>query len=343
MVVYEIDPLTDDRWPDLLERHSRASVFHTRSWLQALKRTYSYEPVAYTTTAPGTQLTNGWVFCRIRSWLTGSRLVSLPFSDHCDPLINDEVELQQISKAVLQGKERQQWRYIECRLPNGGTLGGLARSNQFNLHKLDLEPDLNELYGRLHKSSTQRKIKRAEREQLTCEAGSSEKLIGKFYRLLLLTRGRHGVPTQPRKWFSNLLSGFGSQLTVWVASKQGTPVASIVTICFKSSLVYKYGGTDERFFRFGGMQLLLWQAIMDAKKRGLKEFDLGRSDLHDKGLNVFKDRLGAASSCLTYFRYPAESSGNAFTGQMSRYRKFASYIPGSLMTVAGRLLYRHFG
>jgi hypothetical protein len=343
MGVYEIDPLTDDRWPDLLERHSGASVFHTRSWLEALKRTYSYEPVAYTTTAPGTPLTNGWVFCRIQSWLTGSRLVSLPFSDHCHPLTNSDEELQQISEAVLHDRECKHWKYVECRLPNSGAPAGLERSNQFHLHKLDLEPDLKALYEGLHKSSTQRKIKRAEREQLTLEMGSSEKLLGKFYHLLVLTRSRHKVPPQPRKWFSNLLKGFGGQLTVWVASKQQTPVAGILTIRFKNSLVYKYGGTDERFFRFGGMQWLLWQAIMDAKKNGLKELDLGRSDLDDQGLNVFKDRLGAASSGLTYFRYPGESSSIDPTSEMSRYRKLASYVPGGLMTFGGRLLYRHFG
>src|SRR3954466_16366714 len=109
MGVYEINPLTDDRWPDLLERHSQASVFHTRSWLGALKRTYAYEPVAYTTTQPGTSLENGWVFCRIQSWLTGRRLVSLPFSDHCIPLTNTGAELEQISKVILQGKEQKHW------------------------------------------------------------------------------------------------------------------------------------------------------------------------------------------------------------------------------------------
>ena len=35
-----IDPLADARWDELVERHPRASVFHTRGWLEALKRTY---------------------------------------------------------------------------------------------------------------------------------------------------------------------------------------------------------------------------------------------------------------------------------------------------------------
>src|SRR5271154_2890210 len=79
--VYEVQPLTDRRWDEFLERHPRASVFHTTGWLKALRQTYGYEPIAYTTSPPGSDLRNAMIFCRVQSWLTGPRLVSLPFSD----------------------------------------------------------------------------------------------------------------------------------------------------------------------------------------------------------------------------------------------------------------------
>ena len=88
MQIYMLNPLTDQRWSALVEQHLDASVFHTRGWLEALRRTYGYEPVVYTTCPPGNELTNGIVFCKIRSWVTGNRLVSLPFSDHCQPLVD---------------------------------------------------------------------------------------------------------------------------------------------------------------------------------------------------------------------------------------------------------------
>ena len=65
--VYRVDPLTDPRWDDFVEKHPRASVFHTSDWLEALRRTYGYQPVAYTTTPPGIKLTNGVVFCQVSS------------------------------------------------------------------------------------------------------------------------------------------------------------------------------------------------------------------------------------------------------------------------------------
>src|SRR5262245_27771741 len=83
--VHLIRPLEDPRWSALIERHPRASVFHSLEWLRALHQTYGYQPVAFTTATAGEELQNAILGCRINSWLTGRRIVSLPFSDHCDP------------------------------------------------------------------------------------------------------------------------------------------------------------------------------------------------------------------------------------------------------------------
>src|SRR5208283_3509993 len=93
MRVYELNPLRDPRWNELVKRHPYGTVFHSLSWLEALSSTYGYDPVVITSSAPSEPLTNGLVFCRIDSWLTGRRFVSLPFSDHCEPLVDSAAEL----------------------------------------------------------------------------------------------------------------------------------------------------------------------------------------------------------------------------------------------------------
>ena len=96
--MYFTDPLTDPRWDDLVSRHNRASAFHPRGWLESLSRTYGYQVLALTTAPPGKPMTDGVVFCRISSWITGTRIVSLPFADHCEPLIDDMSELAEFLK-----------------------------------------------------------------------------------------------------------------------------------------------------------------------------------------------------------------------------------------------------
>src|SRR5690348_10837256 len=112
---YQINPLTDPRWDRFLGRNPRASVFHSTPWLEALHRTYGYRPVAYTTSYPHVALENALVFCRVDSWLTGRRLVSLPFSDYCDLLVSDLPELRVLLSDLEGRARREKWRYLEIR------------------------------------------------------------------------------------------------------------------------------------------------------------------------------------------------------------------------------------
>src|SRR5580700_9061241 len=111
--VHRLDPLQDPRWHALVSVHPRASVFHTVGWLQALYRTYDYRPIVYTTSPPTSELKNGIVFSFVRSWLTGRRIVSLPFSDHCDPLCEDTEELRVLMERVAADLDREHWKHIE--------------------------------------------------------------------------------------------------------------------------------------------------------------------------------------------------------------------------------------
>jgi hypothetical protein len=344
--IYQLNPLQDPRWQSFVDRHPRSSVFHTTQWLEALRRTYRYEPVVYTTTPPASELSNGVVFCRIRSWLSGSRLVSLPFSDHCEPLASSE-ELAELMDWLRASRHRKHWKYIELRpiSPDGAArTADLTKSESFSLQVLDLRPSIDTLFRNFHKSCVQRKIQRAEREKLTYEEGRSDTLLKKFYDLLLLTRRRHGLPPQPLVWFRNAVACLGDRVLIRIASKDGRPVASIVTMQYKNVLVYKYGCSDSRFNNLGGNSLLFWRAIQDAKRDGVVKYDLGRSELDNPGLVTFKENWGAVSKPLEYYRLPAQQAFQLNSGWRTRVAKSVfSMMPDPLLAATGRLLYRHIG
>jgi CelD/BcsL family acetyltransferase involved in cellulose biosynthesis len=346
MPIYEIDPLRDSRWSEFLQRHPRASVFHTVAWLESLWWTYGYKPIAFTISPPGRKLENALVFCDIKSWLTGRRLVSLPFSDHCEPLVDDQADQHHLFGALEQLFHQKSWRYIEIRpLRNlDRTADFFHESEKYCFHQLDLSVDLDTLFRRFHKDSTQRKIRRAEREGLSIEEGRSETLVDTFYRLQLLTRRRHQLPPQPRSWFRNLADRFGETLKIRVASKDRQPVAAILTLRFKDVLVYKYGCSDSLFNNLGGMQLLFWSSIREAKESRLRLFDLGRSDCDNDGLITFKDRWGATRSTLTYARYPAcpfHFPGGNRKVQIAKH--IFAHAPDTFLCAIGGFLYKHIG
>ena len=343
--VFELDPLTDSRWSALVATHPRASVFHTCAWLRALKQTYGYRPLVLTTCQPNTPLTEGIVFCEVRSWLTGRRLISLPFSDHCEPLFDDPRALDAVLAHAQRMVEQADYKRMEIRPHSAAddTLPSLQPTGRAVLHRLDLSAPADELFRSFHKDCIQRKIRRAERENLVYEEGRSEEQLKDFYRLMVMTRQRHGLPPQPLQWFRTLIATCGPSLKIRIARKDGAAVASILTLSHRQTLVYKYGCSDSSANKFGGTPMLFWKAIQEAKADGQDLLDMGRSDLEDPGLSVFKEHWGSVPTPLTYWRYPGQDSRSRAAWQRNWTNRLISASPHRLLQLAGYVLYRHMG
>lgn len=343
---FVIDPLRDSRWPTLVEQHPAASVFHSRPWLQALQVTYGFEPIAVTTSQPSEPLRNALVFCIVRSWLTGHRLVSLPFSDHCEPLVAGADEFNVLMRFVEALRKGQDWKYVQVRSTNT-TLsfeGYFNEAEIYCVHRLDLRPDLDILHRRLHKDCLQRKIQRAEREGVRYKAGRSESLLAQLYGLVRVTRARQRLPPQPIEWFRNLVACMGANVCIRMAFQEDRPVAGILTLNQGRQVVYKYGASDPNRTYLGGTPMLLWEAIKQAKQDGAGSFDFGRSDLDNPGLITFKERWGAERDRLVMWESPGPISSLPRRRQTMEYAKgLLGWLPSSVQTMAGRLLYRHIG
>jgi CelD/BcsL family acetyltransferase involved in cellulose biosynthesis len=343
--VFEFNPLEDPRWKALTENHPNATVFHTVEWLQALKACYGYEPRAVTLTPPELPLTTGFVYCRIRSALTGHRLVSLPFSDHCEPLLDRPDDLNRLLGNLTEAVDQKRWKYLETRpvTLKPGPARNFGTSNTYFLHRLNLLPSEEALFKNFHKGSVQRKIRRSEREKLRYVAGASEKMLDQFYDLLVITRRRLGLPPQPRKWFESLIACMGPSLKIRVALKGETPVASILTLSARKTIVYKYGCSEPRFNNLGGTALLFWRTICEAKASGCDSFDLGRSDIDNPGLVRFKEHWGAQRTTVNYWRYPAPAAGSEPEAAIRRVKRIVPFAPKKLLVILGNLFYRHVG
>jgi hypothetical protein len=345
---YQFDPLLDPRWPEFVARHSRSSFYHSLPWLESLRRTYGYKPVAITTSPQGSELKNAVVFCGVRSWLTGRRAVSLPFSDHCDPLVETDEEFAKLIGFTLESFRSEKWKYAELRprTPLQRLPAGFDVEKHYCFHVLDLGSDLKQLYSSLHRDCIQRKIKRGTKEGLQYREGHSADMVAAFYRLFIKTRQKHGVPPPPIEWFLNLAQCFGPALQVRIALYRETPIASILTIVHRGTITYKYGCSDPGLNRLGGTPWLFWKVIQEAKAAGLRELDLGRSEWGNRGLIAFKDRLGAKRVPVTYWRIPkshglgdrlVEGKVLSLAGAVLR------HMPQSILTASGRFLYRHVG
>ena len=348
-MVHIIDPLVDMRWPGFLERHPEASVFHTPEWLAALRRTYDYEPVVYTTSEPSQELANGIPFCRIKSWLTGKRLVSLPFSDHCQPLVDEPDSYLEVLAELDKERQRDGLRYVELRPSSGalpcGSQDSYRAGARFYSHVIDLSDESDEIHARFHKNAVRIPIRQAEREGLEYSIRNDEAGLRQFHQLMMAMRRKHGIPPQPISWFRNLLVCMRDAVDVRIACKDGVPIASIITILWDRMIYYKYMGYDPRCIRMGGIPGLVWHAIKELKERGAKALDFGRTDYGNDSLVEYKDRWCAQRSEMTYWRAPVcgKTASSDGEGELGVAKKLFAVLPDPLLKMVGSMLYRHIG
>jgi len=341
MIVHRIDPLLDPRWTEWIASTPEASVFHTAGWLDALRRTYGYQPLAYTTSPPSGRLTNAIVVSSVRSWLTGARLVSGAFSDHCDPLFTTEADLRASIDALHEDVRRRGLQYFELRTNKDIGSHRLIPHGRYWRHVVDLHPPIEALFARCHKTSVQQTIRRARRESLRLESGRSDALVSAFYGLFVSTRRRHDLPPPPLAWFRNLVACLGDALSIHVALKEDRPIAAIVLLRHRDVVVYKYGASDASMHALGAVPFLLWHAIEEAKQAGMQQIDFGRSEMEQRGLIAFKERFGATRSTTTYFRSSVAPQRASRWLRKRVTDAIVRTMPNGALQAVGTMLYRH--
>ena len=109
-----IDPTRYPGWDELLLRTPGASFFHSSSWAKVLAESYGYTPLYFTI------LENGILralvpFMEVNSFLTGKRGVSLPFTDYCEPIIDEGLRFHDLFDHIIEYGKKRGWKYVELR------------------------------------------------------------------------------------------------------------------------------------------------------------------------------------------------------------------------------------
>jgi hypothetical protein len=333
--------------------HPLASVFHSDGWQDALRDTYDYESFLFRGNRPALSAESGVVLSRVRSWLTGNRLISLPFSDHCSPLVSGPAELQSLIEDLKPILSAEDWSYVEIRPIDDSfddvlQAAGFQRCDEYLLHRLQLNASADALFRQFHKSSVQYRIRRAERLGMVCEVGRSPKLIRDFFHLMAITRRRQGLPPQPYAWFENLARCMGENgIDIRVAYKDRRPIAAVLNLKAFGHVCYKYSCSDLRFKSMNATCLLLWQTIQDACRDGAQVLDLGRSAIDNPGLIRFKSNWAGDPTRLTYWRLQAAPSRSHRRGfgnwKVTSSSRLLGLLPQPILNRVGAILYKHIG
>ncbi|MCX7590182.1 MAG: GNAT family N-acetyltransferase, partial [Kiritimatiellae bacterium] len=238
----------------------------------------------------------------VRRLWSGTRAISLPFSDYCPPIVPKGGDVGIIIQELAEYGKSRHWRTIqlrgtenECRVP---------ASCFFYGHRLWLGRSEAKLWAGL-KGSVRTAIRKAEKNNVRVEASTTERAVREFCRLNDLTRRFHGLPPQPRRFFREihahvLSKGFG---IIMLARYEERVIAAAVFLRFGECGLYKYGASDSGWQHLRANDLVMWAGIRWLQQNGCRRMTFGRTSPMNAGLRRFKMGWGAEEYLIPYIKY----------------------------------------
>lgn len=338
-----IDALSERQWPDVA-RHQLGSLFCCPPWIRAVARTYGFAVKASVRTV-GSRIEAAVPYCEI-SDIRGDRLVSLPFSDYCDPLIGDRETWNQLVTPLLASNVPINLRCLRSAVPAGDERFRVKVPALW--HGVNLNQSEEELWASLH-SSARQNIRKARINGVSVRDGRTIDDMRTFHRMhRSLRKSKYRLLAQPLSFFENIHEEFARNdgINVLLAEHDGEPIAGIVLLEWNGTLYYKFNASLDQ--RYCPNDLLAWHALQYGRQRGMVRFDFGLSDLEQPGLIRYKRKFATEEREVSFVQWRPEGYANpkgdqagAVLHEMTALLTDAA-VPDEVTRTAGEKLYRFF-
>ena len=320
-----VTPAPRDRWHELFTASEESFPFQSPDWFECILAAGGFEDASRLYVLEGgRELILPLV--RHRGWARGLRpLESLPAGWGFAGLVaRDRVRSADV-RAVLEPRGRTFGRVTTIRpgpLSEAAWQSAAAAEGRrpHVVHLLDLEGGWGEVWARRLSTEARTKIRRSERAGLAVECDTAGRLLAVFHdlneRWLRERASRRGLPPQlvrllahrrePRFRIDLVAERLRDACRIWVAFKDGSPVAAAIVLVLGRVAVYWRSAMDRELAgptRAG--DLLQRLAIEDACAAGCRFYHMGESG-GVGSLEAFKARFGAIRH--TYHEYPLRTS-----------------------------------
>jgi CelD/BcsL family acetyltransferase involved in cellulose biosynthesis len=341
-----IDPTTDPLWQNLVTRQ-KSSVFHSPAWARVLAETYGWEPQAQVLLDDAGEPRAGLPFCRIADMIS-ERIVSLPFSDYCDPLAGSDDEWNHLVEGLLAEGLPIAARCLHNSIPLTDERFALVK--QAKWHGVDLRRDLDTIWGQIHESA-RRAIRKAQKEGVEVRIAQGQEELRAFFEMHLgIRKYKYRLIAQPYSFLENIWRQFMEKQSgaLMLAYHGDTVIGGTLYLEWNDTLYYKFNASARGDLPYRPNDLLTWEGIKYGKSRGYSNFDFGLSDWDEEGLLRYKRKFATEEKAISFLRFAPdgppsqrEQQARSLLNQLTDLFTEES-VPDDVTARGGDLLYRFF-
>lgn len=291
--VRKLAPGDEVRWDAFVHDNPEATFFHRAGWAEVIHRAFGHETCFLYAERAG-NIVGVLPLARMRTLLFGDALIALPFCVY-GGIAADDAE----ARGALDTEARRladQWRvdHLEYRSRQPLHPEWPTKDLYVTFRKpIAAEPETN-------MNAIPRKQRRMVRQGM--KAGLISEPDADIQRFLPIYAGsvhRMGTPVFARRYFQLLLDVFGQDCSVLTVTREGQPVASVLSFYFRDEVLPYYGGGTPEARQVAGYDFLYWELMRRSCEAGYRLFDFGRSK-RGTGSFSFKKNWGFEPEPLYY-------------------------------------------
>jgi FemAB-related protein (PEP-CTERM system-associated) len=290
------DPAECARVDSYVAEHPESQLFHRPQWSLGVERGCGQRAHYLVAERPGGELAGCLPLTDVRSILFGRALVSVGFGTAGGVLADSQAAADALLRSGWDLAGRLGCRALELR---GGPLPDeyAVRDDLyvgFDMPLPEGEEAILKAIKRRHRG-----VRRARALELGVRIGTSAEDRSDFFRVYGESMRNLGSPVFPPRLFGSMLDLFGEDADIVTIFKGASPVASVLNFYFKGTVhPYWGGGTWEARDCFGS-ELMYFETMCNASRRGCTRFDFGRSKV-GTGNHSFKMNWGMEPKPLAY-------------------------------------------
>lgn len=285
-----VDPISSPEWHALVETHS-SSLFHSPVWMRVINETYGTNMSAAIIERDGSPVAG--VAWSESNDILGRKRITLPYSDFCDVLGDEEGDRLALAQFVIADDHPWMVRTFDGNLP--GLKPNDEALRHFKWHGLDVTPDEDSILSAMT-SNSRRGIRKAERLGVEMRVAESKEHLREWFLLhLRLRKYKHHLLAQPYSFFERIWDQLIDQDNgfLMLAYHDDKLLGGTLYLTWGDTCYYKYNASDHGSLNLRPNNLITWAGVQEAKRRGLKTLDFGRSSASQHGLIDYKAGFGA--------------------------------------------------
>jgi len=275
-------------WESYVDNHPSCWHYHRIGWKEVIETAYSHQ-CRYLVARNNDSVAGILPLAEIKSRLFGHSLTSLPFLDYSG-LVADNVAVRDalITHAVQMTNETGT-DYLELRQTEPVADKFRTASHKVAL-VLDLPADPEQLLSSLP-SERRNRIRKARKSELSVEF-HDRSMLPTFYRIWTENMRDLGSPPHSLKFFDSILRVFADSAVVVVVKYHQQYIGAAICLYAKETFALPWVSSRRQYFELYPNNILYWEAMCFAIRRGCRRFDFGRSSI-GSGTYTFKIRWGA--------------------------------------------------